>query len=148
MVTQKRLASFKKTCAALGLTIPSEYIREATYHDPRSSALQTRALLELQNRPTCIFYPDDFSYIGGMNELEKQGIQVPAQMSAVGYDGIHLSQVLRPRLTTYRQGAERIGAEAARLLIEEIEHPDTRLPQQVTVEGELLEGSTVAEPNG
>ena len=147
-VTQKRLASFKKTCAALGLTIPSEYIREATYHDPRSSALQTRALLELQNRPTCIFYPDDFSYIGGMNELEKQGIQVPAQMSAVGYDGIHLSQVLRPRLTTYRQGAERIGAEAARLLIEEIEHPDTRLPQQVTVEGELLEGSTVAEPNG
>ena len=147
-VTQKRLASFRKTCAALGLTIPSEYIREATYHDPRSSALQTRALLELQNRPTCIFYPDDFSYIGGMNELEKQGIQVPAQMSAVGYDGIHLSQVLRPRLTTYRQGAERIGAEAARLLIEEIEHPDIRLPQQVTVEGELLEGSTVAEPNG
>ena len=147
-VTQKRLASFKKTCAALGLTIPSEYIREATYHDPRSSALQTRALLELQNRPTCIFYPDDFSYIGGMNELEKQGVQVPAQMSAVGYDGIHLSQVLRPRLTTYRQGAERIGAEAARLLIEEIEHPDTWLPQQVTVEGELLEGSTVAEPNG
>ena len=147
-VTQKRLASFKKTCTALGLAIPPEYIREAIYHDPRSSALQTRALLELPKRPTCIFYPDDFSYIGGMNELEKQGIQVPSQMSAVGYDGIHLSQVLRPKLTTYMQAAERIGAEAARLLIEEIEHPDTWLPQQITVEGELLEGSTVAEPLG
>ena len=145
-VTQKRLASFKKSCTALGLTIPSEYIREAIYHDPRSSALQTRALLELPNRPTCIFYPDDFSYIGGMNELEKQGIQVPLQMSTVGYDGIHLSQVLRPKLTTYRQGAERMGAEAARLLIEEIEHPDTWLPQQITVEGMLLEGNTVSEP--
>ena len=33
-VTQKRLASFKKTCAELGLQIPTEYIRMAVYHDP------------------------------------------------------------------------------------------------------------------
>ncbi len=144
-VTQKRLASFKKSCMELGIRIPPEYIREAVFHDPRSSGLETRALLELPERPTCIFYPDDFSYIGGMNELERQGIQVPSQISTVGYDGIHLSEVLRPRLTTYRQNAERMGAEAARLLIEEIEHPDTWLPQQITVEGTLLEGGTVAE---
>ncbi len=36
-----------------------------------------------------------------------------------------------------------MGAEAARLLIEQIEHPDTWLPQSVMVEGELLPGSTV-----
>ncbi len=145
-VTQKRLASFKKTCMELGIQVPPEYILQGVYHDPKSSGLQTRALLALPEPPTCIFYPDDFSYIGGMNELEKQGVQVPDQMSTVGYDGIHLSEVLRPRLTTYRQNAERMGAEAARLLIEEIEQPDTWLPQQITVEGELLEGGTVAEP--
>ena len=145
-VTQKRLASFKKTCMELGVQVPPEYIREGIYHDPQSSALQTRALLALPNPPTCIFYPDDFSYIGGMNELERQGIQVPDQMSTVGYDGIPLSQVLRPRLTTYRQNAESMGASAARLLIEEIEQPDTWLPQTITVEGKLLEGGTVAEP--
>ncbi|MBQ6393626.1 MAG: LacI family DNA-binding transcriptional regulator [Eubacterium sp.] len=145
-VTQKRLASFKKTCMELGIQVPPEYILQGIYHDPKSSGLQTRALLALPEPPTCIFYPDDFSYIGGMNELERQGIQVPEQMSTVGYDGIHLSEVLRPRLTTYRQNAERMGAEAARLLIEEIEQPDTWLPQQITVEGQLLEGGTVAEP--
>lgn len=146
-VTQKRLASFKKTCMELGIQVPPEYILQGIYHDPKSSGLQTRALLALPDPPTCIFYPDDFSYIGGMNELERQGVQVPDQMSTVGYDGIHLSEVLRPRLTTYRQNAERMGAEAARLLIEEIEQPDTWLPQQITVEGQLLEGGTVAEPD-
>ena len=146
-VTQKRLASFKKTCMELGIQAPPEYILQGIYHDPKSSGLQTRALLALPDPPTCIFYPDDFSYIGGMNELERQGVQVPDQMSTVGYDGIHLSEVLRPRLTTYRQNAERMGAEAARLLIEEIEQPDTWLPQQITVEGQLLEGGTVAEPD-
>lgn len=142
-VTQKRIASFKKTCAALGISIPPEYIRSAVFHDPRSSGLATRALLELPELPTCIFYPDDLSYLGGMSELERHGISIPKDMSVVGYDGIPLSQVLRPRLTTYRQGAEKMGREAARLLIEQIEHPDTWLPQQIMVEGELLPGSTV-----
>lgn len=142
-VTQKRVASFKKTCAELGLSVPPEYVRSAVYHDPRSSGLATRALLELPVKPTCIFYPDDLSFLGGMSELERHGISIPGDMSVVGYDGIPLSQILRPRLTTYRQGAAQMGTEAARLLIEQIEHPDTWLPQQVTVEGELLEGSTV-----
>lgn len=142
-VTQKRLASFKKTCAALGLEIPAEFIRPAIYHDPRSSGLQTRALLELPSRPTCIFYPDDLSYLGGMNELERHGLSIPDDVSVVGYDGIPLSQVLRPRLTTYRQAGEKMGTEAARLLIEQIEQPDVWLPQQITVDGELLPGDTV-----
>ena len=144
-VTQKRLASFKKTCASLGAAVPPGFIKEARYHDPRSSGLMTRELLAQNVLPTCILYPDDFSFIGGMNELEKQGVRIPQDMSVAGYDGIPLSQVLRPRLTTYRQGAERMGREAARLLIEEIEHPDTWLPQQITVEGELVPGDTVAK---
>lgn len=142
-VTQKRIASFKKTCAELKIPVSPEFIRPAVYHDPRSSGLATRALLELPEKPTCIFYPDDLSFLGGLSELERHGISVPQDMSVVGYDGIPLSQVLRPKLTTYRQGATEMGTEAARQLIEQIEHPDTWLPQSIMVEGELLPGSTV-----
>ena len=80
-----------------------------------------------------------------MTELEKHGLSIPKDMSVVGYDGIPLSQVLRPRLTTYRQDAKQMGSEAARLLIEQIENPDTWLPRQITAEGQLLEGSTVSD---
>ena len=142
-VTQKRLASFRKTCAALGLEIPAEYVRPAVYHDPRSSGLQTRELMALSDRPTCILYPDDLSFIGGMNELERHGLSIPEDISVAGYDGIPLSQLLRPRLTTYRQASDKMGTEAARLLIEQIEQPDIWLPQQITVTGELLPGDTV-----
>ncbi|MBR1757479.1 MAG: LacI family DNA-binding transcriptional regulator [Lachnospiraceae bacterium] len=144
-VTQKRLVSFRKTCAALGIEIPPEYICPARYHDPKSSGLATRELLALSDRPTCIFYPDDLSFLGGLSELDRHDISIPEEMSVVGYDGIPLSQVLRPKLTTYRQGAERMGREAARLLVEEIESPDLWLPQQITVEGELLPGKTVRD---
>jgi LacI family transcriptional regulator len=36
-----------------------------------ASGIATRELLSLKDPPTCIMYPDNFSYIGGMNEIEK-----------------------------------------------------------------------------
>lgn len=146
-VTQKRLISFYKTCASLGIHVPEYYVLPALYHDPKSSGLATRELLALSDRPTCILYPDDFSFIGGMNELERQGVSIPEDMSVAGYDGILLSQVLRPRLTTYRQDAEAMGREAATRLVEAIEQPKTCLPQQIMISGQLLCGDTVKDIN-
>jgi LacI family transcriptional regulator len=144
-VTQKRLASFHRTCDELGISVPDEYVKAAFYHDPKSSGLATRELLSLPERPTCIMYPDDFSFIGGRNEIERSGLSIPDDISVVGYDGIYLSQVLRPRLTTWRQDTETIGRTAAAKLIEAIENPKATILQQVVVPGELLEGGTVRE---
>ena len=144
-VTQKRLISFYKTCANLGIHVPENYVLPALYHDPKSSGLATRELLALSDRPTCILYPDDFSFIGGMNELERQGVSIPDDMSVAGYDGILLSQVLRPRLTSYRQDAEAMGREAAARLVEAIEQPKTCLPQQIMISGQLLCGDTIKD---
>ena len=142
-VTQKRLASFRKACESFSLDIPESYIQPAIYHEPKSSGLATRALLALPERPTCTLYPDDFSFIGGMNELERQGVSIPDEMSVTGYDGILLSQVLRPKLTTYQQDADAMGREAAAKLVEIIEQPKTWLPQQIMIPGKLLPGGTV-----
>lgn len=142
-VTQKRLASFFKTCEELGLDIPEEYIKPAIYHDPESSRIATKELLSLKERPTCILYPDDYSFLGGMSEIEKNGLQIPNDISVVGYDGINLAQVLRPRLTTWKQDAEAIGREAASQLIKSIEMPKTYIPQQITIPGQLLIGNSV-----
>ncbi len=142
-VTQKRLAGFFKACQQANLKIPKKYIYQAGYHDPKSSEQATRALLTLTHPPTCIFYPDDFSFVGGMNELERQGLHIPYDISVAGYDGILLSQVLRPRLTTLKQDSLKIGQAAAAKLIENIEHPDTFMPEQVMIDGYLLEGQTI-----
>ena len=144
-VTQRRLASFYKTCAELGINIRQEYVVRADYHDPKASGIATKQLLSLSDRPTCIFYPDDFSYIGGMNALEQAGLSIPEDMSVVGYDGILLSEVLRPRLTTYKQDATKMGEEAARQLVDNIENPNSWLPKLISVPGKLVEGETVKQ---
>lgn len=142
-VTRNRLVGFYRACEDLGLEIPEEYIRECVYHDPDRCAQATRELLELPDRPTCIIFPDDFSYIGGMNVLNEKGLRIPEDISVAGYDGIHLAKVLN--LTTYSQNAEKIGATAAERLISLIEHPKTTLIDRIMVPGELLEGTSVKD---
>ena len=140
-VTQNRLTGFYRACETLGLEIPPEYIRECVYHDPECCARATRELLTLPDRPTCIIFPDDFSYIGGMNVLQEQGLRIPEDISVAGYDGIQLARVLQ--LTTYSQNVEQIGKIAAKQLINLIERPKTTLIDRIMVPGNLLEGSTV-----
>ena len=142
-VTQNRLTGFYRACEELELEIPPEYIRECVYHDPDRCGQATRELLALPDRPTCILFPDDYSYIGGLNVLTEAGLRVPEDISAVGYDGIHLAQVLR--LTTYSQDTAALGTIAAARLISLIEHPKTTLMDRIMVPGKLLVGSSVRQ---
>jgi len=142
-VTNNRLIGFYRTCEELGLEIPDEYVVECIYHDPDRCAEATKQLLALPDRPTCILFPDDFSYIGGMNVLLGAGLQIPEDISVVGYDGIHLAKVMR--LTTYSQNAAELGKIAAERLISLIERPKTTVLDRILVEGELLEGNSVKD---
>ena len=142
-VTHNRLTGFYRACEELGLQIPPEYVRECVYHDPDRCAQVTRELLALPERPTCIIFPDDFSYIGGLNVLNEAGLRIPEDISTVGYDGIHLAKVLR--LTTYSQNVEQMGKIAAERLISLIERPKTTLIDRILVPGGLLEGTSVRE---
>ncbi len=146
-VTQKRLASFYRSCKDNGIEVREEYIREGRYHLPNVSGHITRELLALDERPTVIMYPDDYSLLGGITEIEKHGLKIPADISIVGYDGIKLSRLLRPIITTYVQDSIEIGKKSARKLIELIEFPKTALAETVVVKGYLQEGKTVKNLN-
>ena len=142
-VTKIRIASFYRTCRELGLEVPEEYVLPAIYHDPTSVEEATRKLLSLKHKPTCIIYPDDIAYLGGMNELEKQGLSVPGDICVAGYDGIKLSQILRPRLTTLQQNAEAMGASAAEELARSVEEGKLYIPGRIVIPGQVLPGETV-----
>ncbi|MGN0351168.1 MAG: LacI family DNA-binding transcriptional regulator [Roseburia sp.] len=142
-VTEERIESFVTTMKKLGLTVPPEYLREAKYLEIEETARQTRKLLEGKNPPTCILYPDDTAVIGGRNVMMELGLRIPEDISVVGYDGIKLSQLLYPRLTTIRQNTELVGREAAKRLIQRIGENKTALVERVVIEGELIEGESV-----
>lgn len=144
-VTQKRVASFYRTCERLGIDVPDEYVRAGLHHNTVTSYAITKEFLALDTPPTCILYPDDYSYVGGADAIAEAGLKIPEDISATGYDGVSLSQMLRPRLTTVGQGIEQIGATAVRKLVETIESPKTEFPEQIVIPTRLIVGGSVGK---
>ncbi|MBR4579555.1 MAG: LacI family DNA-binding transcriptional regulator [Oscillospiraceae bacterium] len=144
-VTENRLTGFYRACRELGIPVPEEYVIETAFHDAAGCYAATKKLLGLPVRPECIFFPDDFSYIGGYNAILEAGLRIPEDISAIGYDGIRLAEIVSPRLTTWQQNTSDLGREAAARLIELIEHPKTALIDRFVISGRLLEGGSVAK---
>lgn len=147
-VTENRIKGFYIACEQLGLQIPEEYILSSKYYDSELCYSVTQKLISLPNRPTCILFPDDFSLAGGVRAIRDAGLHVPEDISVIGYDGIVTSQVMDPRITTYRQDTEAMGTSAARKLIELIEHPRTALLDRIIIPGELIPGESVQDIRG
>ena len=75
--------------------------------------------------------------------ITERGMRIPEDISIAGYDGIRMSQILHPKVTTIMQNTEQIGREAALRLIRSIEKPKTALVERVVIDGILLTGQSV-----
>ena len=146
-VTRNRVGSFVRSLEKHYIDTPEEYLISSAYRNPELAYKYTRQLLQLMDSPTCIFYPDDYSAIGGINAIRDVGLSVPDNISVVGYDGSYISQIMSPRLTTLRQDTAKIGSVAAEKLIHLIENPRTTLIQRFVMNGELVAGESVADIN-
>lgn len=144
-VTEQRLTGFHRACEEKGIKVPIDYVVKSRYYDADGGYEAMKKLLNLKERPTCVIFPDDFSLIGGIRAINDAELRIPQDISIMGYDGIVVSQVINPRITTFRQDAEMMGKTAAEKLIEIINHPKTTVPTTIMVSGELIEGESVAE---
>ncbi len=147
-VMEKRLSGFCKACMMRGIEVRPDWLVTAEYHSPASAYKLAKAMLSAEERPTCIFMPDDFSAIGGYNAANDLGLRIPEDVSIVGYDGIAYAEFLQPKLTTYKQNTVEIGSLAAQKLISTIELPASTFAEVITVDGSLVKGASVAAVNG
>ncbi|MCC6093929.1 MAG: LacI family transcriptional regulator [Eubacterium sp.] len=148
LVTQKRLQGFRRALseAGIGTDEYSEY--DGKYNNPAYNSEVLRTIMSGSVKPTAIMFSDDFSYIGGRRVLRELGYSIPGDISAVGYDGIDVGQILEPSLTTYRQDAEGIGRLSAQKLIEIVVNWRSSAVEEIKVNGRMLIGETVRDIRG
>jgi LacI family transcriptional regulator len=95
-------------------------------------------------RPTAIFASSDQQAIGCLRAANDLGIPVPADLSIVGFDGIPLSNLTTPRLTTVIQPIAQIAGAAVSALLGLREMPTAGRP--VLFSCELAERASSAPP--
>lgn len=102
------------------------------------------AVLARRSTPTALFCSNDLLALVVMRDLARLGRTVPDDVSLVGFDGIRLSEVLRPALTTVVQPSRAIGRAAAERLLGQL--AGAARPAPLLLPHRLRAGGTVAPP--
>ncbi|PKR55683.1 LacI family DNA-binding transcriptional regulator [Thalassospira marina] len=80
-----------------------------------------RQLLQSATPPTAFFCASDGMAIGAIVAAKELGLNVPRDISVVGFDDIHFAANYDPPLTTIRQPRRRLGEQAIALVLERLD---------------------------
>ncbi|MHB9856925.1 LacI family DNA-binding transcriptional regulator [Streptomyces sp. YIM S03343] len=101
-------------------------------------------LLAAPRPPTAVFAQSDEMAMGALRALRRHRLTVPGDVSVVGFDDHELADVIG--LTTVAQPVADQGAAAARLLLQQLDEPDTEPPGHVRMPIQLVLRETTAPP--
>jgi len=128
MCSHARLDGFRSAMNTAKLPVDEGLVAFGNFHvdGGRDNA---RAMLDRADRPTAIFAGSDLQALGVLDAARSLGIEVPSQLSVVGYDDLQLAQWSSPALTTVHQPLTRMAEEAARLIIRMSESELDQVPR-------------------
>lgn len=129
LLLEDREAGYRQVMASAGFPVPPGYIGygDITIEGARRVA---REFLNLASPPTAIVCGNDEMAIGTMAEARTMGLDLPRDLSVVGFDDIRYADVMNPRLTTVGHPAHLIGEQSFNLLWRLLHDPaaDVRVP--------------------
>lgn len=111
-----RLEGFSQAMADAGLTVRPGRVQQGDFSFLSGRDCGER-LLEGEDRPTAVFAGNDDMALGVMAVANRLHIDIPAEMTLVGFDDSPSAQVVWPQLTTVRQPTAEMARVATELLI-------------------------------
>lgn len=137
-----REAGYRRALSDAGIPFDPALVREGRYQHAKEPA---RSLLESPARPTAVFAANDLSGIAIVEVAAELGIDVPGELSVIGFDDIPEASQRSLPLTTVRQPMQTLGATAARMVTaliagEPLESTHVLLPTR------LIQRATTAPP--
>lgn len=113
---RERQLGFEDALAAAGVKLPRSLIADGNYTFESGLAAADR-LLDVLPRPTAIFASNDEMAAGVIHAARLRGLDVPRQLSVMGFDDTPVAAHLWPPLTTVRWPIAAMGRSAALKLI-------------------------------
>jgi LacI family transcriptional regulator len=145
IATDSRLLGYRAALAASGRLASEELVTVAGEPTIAHGLEAARQLLDLAEPPTAIVAFNDRTAVGAIDAAVERGLEVPRDLSIVGFDDLDLSRVVRPRLTTVRQPLEEMARMGVELLLRLVEGREIKT-LHVELATELVVRSSTAPP--
>jgi LacI family transcriptional regulator len=128
--SHRRELGFRAAMQEAGVQVAEDRVAQGyfTYHSGLDAA---EALLKAASRPTAIFASNDDMAAATVALAHRLGLDVPRDLTVVGFDDTALASTVWPTLTTVRRPIADMARAAVILLIEQIRRRRAGLPPEV-----------------
>ncbi|MCL2891867.1 DNA-binding transcriptional regulator CytR [Brenneria tiliae] len=142
-LSQYRLQGYVQALRRSGITIDNQYIirGDFTYE---TGANGLTALMKHPQPPSAIFCHNDIMALGVLAQAKKIGLDIPHDLSVVGFDDIEQARYCWPPLTTVAQPRYQIGREAMLLLLEQLHGHRVQTGSRLLASELVIRDSTAA----
>ena len=115
----KRQQGFLAAMSAAGLSVEADLVATGLF-TYRSGLDAAEALLGLEQRPTAIFAANDDMAAATVAVAHRLGLDVPSDLTVVGFDDTAIATTIWPELTTIRQPIAEMSRSAVEMLVRQI----------------------------
>jgi len=140
-----REAGYRQALADAGIQFNPALVRVGLYKRETAKA-PAASLLSMTDRPTAVFAANDLSAIAIIQVAAELGLEVPGDLSVIGFDDIPEASQMNPALTTIRQPMKKLGATAAGMLVSLL-NGETLPQNHIRLPTGLVRRATTAPPH-
>jgi len=144
----ERKVAFQECMTEIELKVSPEFLIEGD-HTMEAGMRAMSALAAAPVRPSAVICSNDLTAIGVRRKAFELALEIPGDLSVVGFDDTHFAQFTTPPLTTVRMSQVEIARLAFRALLHSVETPRNRTSREVyTIHTDLvIRGSTAIAPD-
>ena len=139
----ERFRGYRQALEKAGLPFRPEFVALGD-GKPEGGMKAMAQLLALAEKPTAVFCYNDMSALGALRQARSAGLQVPGDLSLIGFDDLYISQYTQPALTTLRQPMRQMGRMAMETLLQWLQ--GSASSHSIKVAAELVLRESTAPP--
>jgi len=113
-----------KALQEVSLSIPAEYCLQGDYTF-LGGYHSAKKILTFSSRPTAVFCFNDNMALGAYRAIMEAGLQIPADISVIGFDGSTFAEYATPVLTTVNRPISNMSRLAAENMLQILKKPAT-----------------------
>ena len=142
---RERRLGFEQALGDAGIALPRSMIAEGNYTF-ESGLVAAERLLDLTPRPTAIFSCNDEMAAGVIHAAAQRGLQVPRDLSVIGFDDTPIAAHIWPPLTTVRWPIASMARSAALKMIAGVDEDGVAVAEPSLFLSTLIRRGSVARP--
>lgn len=134
---EERLKGYRRVHEDYSMAIDEKLIKYGDYNVDSGYELLNE-FLKMEEPPTAVFITNYEMTLGAIMSINENNVDVPEQLSIIGYDNLQMAKIVKPSLSIVVQPMKVIGETAAQVLLRRLSDDVSNFPERYRLKTEIL----------